>query len=103
MKRALWIRTDGNITEVSSRGDTFSLDELQKFVGGYIQLVSTRKPARDLYCNEEGLIHDLPLNRTAQQFVDPMWNTAGCLRGNVAVMMHANDTRESLLAAWGQR
>jgi hypothetical protein len=38
----------------------FKLPELQKFVGGYIELVPNARPIA--YCNEEGRLEHLPVN-----------------------------------------
>lgn len=87
MQTGTWIKTDG--TEQSVRpadGKKFSLPELQKFVGGYIELTKTSKPRRDMYVNEEGLIHDLPINAKASQLIDPSYWTAGGIRGDVIVI-----------------
>jgi len=42
---------------------TFQLSELQSYVGGYIELVPFAKPLA--YCNEEGRLRGLPLNKLA--------------------------------------
>jgi hypothetical protein len=39
----------------------FQLDELQKFVGGLIEIVKT-KDGKTMVINEEGKINDLPIN-----------------------------------------
>ena len=44
-------------------GKKFTLEELQKFVGGYIEAVPYANPVA--YCNEEGRLNNLPLNRCA--------------------------------------
>jgi len=52
-------------------GTTFSLEELQKFVGGYIERVPTPSMDRDIDCvvDEEGLMKQLPMNRKASNLV----------------------------------
>lgn len=57
-------KTSGEETEVSPEGGTFTLDELQKFVGGYIELVPLPE-GMVLVVNEEGLLRSLPKNDTA--------------------------------------
>jgi hypothetical protein len=44
-------------------GRKFSLEELQKFVGGYIEHVPNSRP--NAYCNEDGRLQHLPLNEIA--------------------------------------
>ena len=74
---ATLIYADGKEKEVSPKnGDKFSLKELQEFVGGQIQIVTNYSRLFNLgimgstkndimLCNEEGLIHDLPINITS--------------------------------------
>lgn len=53
------IKTDGTITDVYPlNGKSFSLEELQKFVGGNIEIVSV-KNSNDLvmFINEEGKLN----------------------------------------------
>ena len=60
---AQWIKADGTIEIVKpANGKQFSLDELQKFVGGYIEMVPY---AKYVYCNEEGRLKGLPQNQIA--------------------------------------
>lgn len=83
---ATWIKTDGTVTDVKpANGKRFTLPELQRYVGGYIQLISTHKPIRNMYVNEEGLLKDLPMNRTAQQLANHKWLIADCIRGDVLI------------------
>ena len=49
-------------------GKKFSLEELQKYVGGYIELI--RLPGREcLVVNEEGVLLGLPLNQTITEAI----------------------------------
>lgn len=41
----------------------FALEELQKFVGGSIELIPRSKP--NAYCNDEGVLDNLPVNAVA--------------------------------------
>ena len=61
-------QTTGETVEVK-REKPFSLEELQKLVGGYIELVPVGK--KYLVVNEEGRILDLPLNVNASALVAP--------------------------------
>lgn len=59
---ATLIKSNGEKSEVKpSNGKTFSLKELQTFVGGWIQKVYTTK-GDVMVINEEGRLHDLPPN-----------------------------------------
>ena len=54
------IRTSGEITELKPKGKKVSLEEMQKVVGGYIEMVTLKNKV--LICNEEGKLMNLPLN-----------------------------------------
>lgn len=79
---ALWLKSDGTTVEVEPlNGKTFSLDELQEYVGGHIELFTVMSPTlyspllkqffsmkeRRFYMvlNEEGKLLGLPLNTDA--------------------------------------
>ena len=81
------IHPDGIEETVRPAKKRFSLEELQSFVGGYIELVKTRKPVRNMYINENGLLDDLPVNPTATILIDPAayWITPPGVRGSVIV------------------
>lgn len=51
--------------------ETWPLDKLQQFVGGYIEMVSTTIPHRSLIVNEEGALENLPVNHKATALVPP--------------------------------
>ena len=56
-------RVDGTIERVDLGGQTVTLEQLQRAVGGYIEAVpGTRSRA---YCNEEGRLRGLAFNRRA--------------------------------------
>lgn len=66
MQTGTYITSDGIETQVTPHdGKKFSLEELQKFVGGMIELTRTNKPVRDMWVNEEGKLDGLPINRKA--------------------------------------
>lgn len=51
------------IVELAGRSDDARLHALQKLVGGYIEAaIVDHKTGLCVYCNEEGLLHDLPFN-----------------------------------------
>jgi hypothetical protein len=62
---ATLIDHSGAETEICPEsGEAFGLKELQKAVGGYIELVYLGND-KILVVNEEGLLENLPLNRKA--------------------------------------
>jgi len=62
---ATLIKSNGeevNVTPNNKRD--FQLDELQKYVGGFIEIVKTNE-GRTIVINEEGKINELPINQKA--------------------------------------
>jgi hypothetical protein len=66
---AIFYKTDDTVEEVSpANGRDFTLAEVQKLVGGYVELV--RMPGKEYaLANEEGLMIGLPPNYNASQAV----------------------------------
>jgi hypothetical protein len=50
---------------VEPEGETWTLDELQELVGGYIELLGVPSKDRVLVVNEDGRLKGLPLNKNA--------------------------------------
>lgn len=66
---AKWIKTSGETIEVQPKNGTdYSLEELQGFVGGYIEIVYLNND-RIMVVNEEGIIENLPFNEKASNIV----------------------------------
>ena len=64
---ALFIRSDGYKCHIEpNNGTDFSLEELQGYVGGYIQIVAVDN-LRVMVVDEEGLL--LPINQTASNMI----------------------------------
>jgi hypothetical protein len=66
LKRVSWINADGTERVEDARKEP-KLDELQKFVGGYIEHVAIVHNGKrgHLYVNETGALDALPLNEKA--------------------------------------
>ena len=62
--KALWIKTSGEYELVKPAKGVFSLEELQRFVGGYIEIVWL-SGGMAMVVNEEGLLYQLPGNQLA--------------------------------------
>lgn len=62
------IKADGNVVVVSPKneGECFTLDELQGFVGGYIECINI-SPTQVMVINEEGKLMNLPYNAVATE------------------------------------
>lgn len=62
---AFWIKASGEVVTVTpENGRTFSLSELQGYVGGSIELTRTHS-GRLMFIDEEGRLKGKPLNATA--------------------------------------
>ena len=62
LSKTIIINTDNSITEITPNKDNlFSLEELQKIVGGYIEMVFLPNNFV-LVVNEEGKLNQLPIN-----------------------------------------
>ena len=80
------MKTDGTWeTVVPQNGKNFELDELNKFVGGYIEII-TLKGSRFMVLNEEGKLDGLPFNQRATMvFRESFPGTNDFIVGNVLV------------------
>lgn len=82
--KAKIFKTNGEIIEVEPKNGTdFKLPELQKIVGGYIEIVNLTKD-RIMVVNEEGKIYGLDINSAATEL---LVQNGGCdiVVGNVLV------------------
>jgi uncharacterized protein DUF3846 len=77
------IYTDGRVEDVDQKMD---LAQLQKFVGGYIEMVPSNVPHRALVVNEEGLLKELPHNVKATEYVKPGTLVLDFIRGNALLV-----------------
>jgi len=65
MKFARLLKSDGTAQKIAPKnGSDFKLDELQGYVGGYIEVVQVAGN-RLMVLNEEGKMHNLPMNDIA--------------------------------------
>ena len=71
---AILVKTNGEIEYVSPQNDSdFSLNELQKFVGGYIEILPLGKEL--MVINEEGKLLGLPYNENATAHLQSQYGT----------------------------
>lgn len=63
---AQFIKTDGVVEEIKPERDSFTLYELQKYVGGMVEIVGLPS-GRQLVVNEEGKLTGLPENEKATE------------------------------------
>jgi hypothetical protein len=67
---AFLVAVDGTVTPLKpGNGKSFTLDEVQALVGGYVQLLAIQKKPFILYAlmDEDGLLKRLPLNPEASR------------------------------------
>ena len=65
-------------------GTTFELEEMQKIVGGYIEIIRLND-GRLIIVNEEGLLHGLPVNIEATNILRRDHSTTQYIVGNAIV------------------
>jgi hypothetical protein len=65
---ARWLKADGTEEQVHPKGQRWTLEELQKLVGGFIEAPPWLKPIRMVW-NEEGALRGLPVNDAATAIV----------------------------------
>ena len=82
---ALWIKTDGTITEVEPKnGKDFSLDEVKLYIGGgYIEVIGV--PDGLMVLDEDGKQKRLPFNKLATAVARPVIQTDDFIVGDVLV------------------
>ncbi len=83
MQNDTLILTDGTKKHVSPKNGTdYKLDELQEFVGGYIEIVNSPVDDQIMVINEEGLLLDLDVNTEASKLYYN-WYRGNPIVGNV--------------------
>lgn len=70
--------------------EDLDLDNLQKAVGGYIELVNVNE-SMNLFCNEEGKVKNLPINIVATNFVKTQKHFNDVLCGDVVFVNNSGD------------
>ena len=65
---ALLMQPDGNVEDVKpNTGPTFTLDELQKHIGGSVEKIPCTINTRILLVDEDGKIKGLPMNEAVTE------------------------------------
>ena len=77
--------TSGRVREVKpANGKSFLLKELQKLVGGNVELVRTTSEGERMAINEEGKIFSLPLNIPATRLY--IWGRKDVIVGDAVLL-----------------
>ena len=78
------IKTDGTKIKVAPDAKTYTLEEMQEIVGGYIEFVWL-SPFYLMVVNEEGKLNGLPMNETATDLLRLYKDTTDFIVGDVLV------------------
>lgn len=85
MKATIY-RTDGEIVEVQpANGKDFRLEELQKIVGGKIQIIECNEEGMIMILDEEGKHKNKSFNSEATELVSEVIPTWDVIMGDVLV------------------
>lgn len=88
MSKAILFKTDGTTMEVQPKnGNDFSLEELNDFVGGHIEIVTLRN--NFMVVNEEGKLNRLPVNHNATTMFQSEYGETDYIVGNALVCAHS--------------
>jgi len=82
MKSAITINTEGEVKEVQLSNGDDNLAQLQEAVGGLVQAIDLT-PNLTLWCNEEGKLHNLPINFSATLLWEKYFGQTDVILGNV--------------------
>lgn len=83
--QAQLIKTNGEETDIEPEdGKFFGLEELQRYVGGYIE-VHTLDDGRLIVINEDGLLMGLPQNPLATVAAHNLFTTGRGVVGDVVI------------------
>ena len=80
------IKSDGiEIEVIPENGEDFSLEEMQKIVGGYVEIIGCNDQNFVCILNEECKIQELPLNEKATALVNKIISPIDFIVGDVLV------------------
>lgn len=89
------INTNGDISIETLDSEFVDYNTLSEGVGGMIEAVTLNN--FDLWCNEEGLYANLPINTIATQLWDETYpNSGNVILGNVVITGGCDDEGETL-------
>ena len=80
------IKSDGTEQEIlPENGKDFSLEEMQKIVGGHVEIIGCNDQNFLCVLNEEGKIQELPLNEKATALVNRIISPDDFIVGDVLI------------------
>ena len=82
---AKWLKVSGDEVSVEPKNGTdFTLEELKRFVGGYIEIIRLRN-GKLMVVNEEGKLNRLPINDYATLIWEGVYGCTDVIVGDVLV------------------
>ena len=69
-----------------TNSEYFTLDELQKIVGGMIEIVPSNNPDYSIILNEEGKLLDLPINYVGTYLTRNVLSENDYIVGNIGII-----------------
>ena len=82
---ATLITPNGKSTNVTPANNKFNYKELNKLVGGYIEIIRLNEDLV-MVINEEGKLQNLPYNATATMYYQNYVSPYDCIVGNAVIM-----------------
>jgi len=73
------IYADGHTESIKKK---WTLQDVQVFIGGYMEVLDSTMPHRALVCDEEGVLKEKPINIEAMRLVHSRYFMSQGLRGN---------------------
>jgi len=95
MKSAITINTEGEVKEVQLSNGDDNLAQLQEAVGGLVEAIDLT-PNLTLWCNEEGKLHNLPINFSATLLWEKYFGQTDVILGNVILTGGTGEEGETL-------
>lgn len=92
---ATWIKANGATETVTpANGESFTLEELQRYVGGYVEVLELSDGTL-MWLNEEGKLHELPYNAAADEIAHRLTGIAWSdgIVGDVLIATEAESDR----------
>ena len=80
----VFIKSNGEEVQVNpTNGSNFDLEEMQTYVGGYIEIISIEN--QSLVLNEEGKLKGLPVNEKASRMFKDFYGNTDFIVGDVLI------------------
>lgn len=81
-------KANGEISQLKPKDKKVSLEELQKVVGGYVEILPMGN--KFVICDEEGKLKNSPLNEKVSTIFQEFWKTEEVLLGDIILADHCD-------------